>query len=133
MTQCEQNRQLTDTAAAALATAGIIEPWPISIGRGEGQEPLKINGMHRINEEALNKLDAEALSGLRASGALVLAYAQLFSIAQMDQLTNRAEYLARAKEQASPSAGLSGLFSNEDSGSLNFDAFDSVNTDTDTK
>ena len=68
VTQCEQNRQLTDTAAAALATAGIIEPWPISIGRGEGQEPLKINGMHRINEEALNKLDAEALSGLDFGG-----------------------------------------------------------------
>lgn len=132
LSQCEQNRQLTTTATAALAAAGIIEPWLISIGRGEGEEPLTIDGMHRINEEALNQLDAERLANLRASGALALAYAQLYSMAQMEQLTERAEYLAGANKKTQPEE-LDELFSNEDSGSINFDAFQPSTDDTGSK
>lgn len=133
VSQCEQNRQLTNTASDALATAGVIEPWPISVERGENEPPLKINGMHRVNEEALNKLDAEALGGLRTSGALALAYAQMYSTAQIEQLTKRAEYLAQVDQQSSPPEGLSDLFSNEDSGSLNFDAFNTASNDMEEK
>ncbi len=130
--KCEGSRIQTDKATADLAAAGVIESWPISIGRGEGQEPLKISGLHRINEEALNKLEAEPFAQMRMSGALPLAYAQLLSMAQMAQLTTRAEYLAKAK-QGTADADLSGLFSNEDSGSLNFDAFETLNDNTESK
>ena len=126
LNQCEGNRRVTDKATTELAAADVIEPWPISIGRGEGKEPLKISGLHRINEEALNKLDAQPFADMRLSGALPLAYAQLLSMAQMSQLTSRAEYLAKASKQVSHDAGLSDLFSNEDTGSLNFDAFDAI-------
>ena len=132
-TKCEQNRQVTTAASADLTEAGVIESWPISLERDDGEEPLKVNGLHRINETALNALNADELANLRDSGALALAYAQLFSMGQLEQLTQRAEYHARAAKQAEPPAGLRGLFSTEDSGSLNFDAFESSNDDTENK
>ena len=131
--QCELNSQQTEIAVAALASAGLIETWPLSIGRGEDAEPLTVNGLHRINEKALNLLDANSLAELRRTGALSLAYAQLFSIAQMNQLTLRTEHLAKAKKPASLTKGLEKLFSTEDFGSLNFDAFDSPNNNTENK
>lgn len=130
LSQCEQNRLLTTKACASLAAANLIQPWSISIERGKDQEPLKIDGMHRIDEDALNALDAKTLADLRDDGALVLAYAQLFTIAQVDQLTLRADYLAKTVKKKSSPSDLDKLLGNEDSGSLNFDAFDfdSVNT-----
>lgn len=122
ITHCEQNRLVTTTACAALASAGVIEPWPVSINLQHSQEPLQINGLCRINEEALGKLDADVFVGLRTSGALVVAYAQLFSIAQLEQLTQRAEYLVKEKLKMAPAEGLDTLFSGDDAGSLNFDS-----------
>ncbi len=130
---CALNREQTGTAVAALAAAGVIEPWPVSIHRDGNREPLTINGLHRIDEEKLNSLDADILADLREIGALALAYAQLFSIAQIDQLTLRAEHLGKAHKTASSSKGLDNLFSNEDYGSLNFDAFDLHNADAENK
>lgn len=133
ISHCELNRNQTAEACEALAQAAIIEPWPISVSRGEGEEPRMINGLHRINEEALNELDAENLAGLRVSGALLLAYAQLFSMAQLDQLTRRAEYLSKSTAQTSSSADMANLFSSDDSGSLNFDALEPASNDTETQ
>ena len=92
--KCEENRQLTAACVGKLAAAGVIEPWPLQIGRGEGQEPLQVNGLHRISEQALNALDAETLHGLRG-GPLSLTYAQMLSTHQLSQLTQRAELLAK--------------------------------------
>lgn len=124
ISQCEQNRLLTVKACAALSEAGLIQSWPISIDRGEGQDPLKINGLHKVDEEKLGILDADALTVLRDLGGLPLAYAQLFSTAQVDQLTQRADYLAKEKDNVAPSSSLGSLLSNDDEGSLNFDALD---------
>tara|TARA_R110000850_G_scaffold233925_1_gene358760 strand:+ start:186 stop:971 length:786 start_codon:yes stop_codon:yes gene_type:complete len=92
--QCEKSRQVTTACVQKLAEAGVIEEWPLQIGRGEGQEPLTVNGLHRINEQSLNGLDAETLHGLRG-GPLSLAYAQMLSSHQLNQLTERAELLAK--------------------------------------
>ncbi|MDR5876552.1 SapC family protein [Vreelandella gomseomensis] len=92
--QCEQSRQVTHACVQKLADAGVIEAWPLQIGRGEGQDPLHVNGLHRISEQALNALDAETLHGLRG-GPLSLAYAQMLSTHQLSELTKRAELLAQ--------------------------------------
>lgn len=131
--QCDLNLQQTKKAVSALASARLIEPWPLTIGRGEGEEPLKINGLHRVDEKALNLLNADSFSELRITGALSLAYAQLFSMAQLNQLTIRAEHLAKVNRTVSRTQELNNLFGNEDSGSLNFDAFASPNDNTENK
>ena len=90
--QCEESRLHTIKACAVLNDMELIEPWAIEIPRNEGQGPLAINGVYKINEEKLNALDAEQLLTLRNMSALPLAYAQLFSMAQMDQLIKRVNY-----------------------------------------
>ena len=131
ISQCEKNRQLTIKACASLKDAGLIQSWPISVERGKNLPPQKIDGMHCINEEKLNSIDAETLASLRDQGALTLAYAQILSMAQMEQLTLRADYLAKAGNKGAPSANLANILENEDSGSLNFDAFDFDTLDSD--
>ncbi|MHB0776545.1 SapC family protein [Halomonas sp. WWR20] len=92
LTQCDKNRQATAAACQALSQADVIEEWPLKIERGEGQEPITVQGLYRINEKAMNELAAEAFAGLRKHGALALAYAQLFSMSQLSQLIERAKF-----------------------------------------
>ncbi|MHB0776563.1 SapC family protein [Halomonas sp. WWR20] len=92
LTQCDKNRQVTAKASLLLGETGLIEPWPLKIERGEGQEPITVQGLYRINEKALNDLAAEAFADLRKHGALALAYAQLFSMSQLSQFTERAKF-----------------------------------------
>ncbi|MEX0739202.1 MAG: SapC family protein [Pseudohongiella sp.] len=133
ISHCERNRLLTLKATSALVDADLLEPWPISISSGEGQESLTINGMYRVNEKKMNSQSPERMAALRDVGALPLAYAQIFSMSQLEQLTHRADHLAKEKLNNTPTSGMDNLFSNEDSGSLNFDAFESSNDDTDSK
>jgi len=110
--QCEQNRQVTAAATQKLAEAGVIESWPLELNTGEGQEPLPVNGLYRINEQALNGLEAQAYAELRG-GPMALAYAQLFSMSQLNQLTERAKVRERHAEQNKP-VDLDELFGEED-------------------
>ena len=81
LTKVEQNRAATAAACAALRTKNLIEPWTITLKTGQGER--KIEGLFRASEAALNALDDEAFLGVRKSGALPLAYAQLLSMQQL--------------------------------------------------
>jgi len=118
LNECDKNRKVTQNACDALIKAGVIEKWPLQVKQAEGQEPLQIDGLYRISEKALNELDGETFTGLRSNGALALAYAQLFSMNQIDQLAERAKYHARQQpKQEQPD--IEKLFGNDDI--LNFD------------
>ena len=130
---CEQQRIATARACAALAKQELIEPWPVTLANNETVESVgkkTVQGLYRINESVLNALNGDALAELRKSGALALAYAQLLSITQLQQLPKRAQWQAKLKAHAaqvkgtaaqrSGGSGLTELFSESD-GSLNFD------------
>lgn len=93
-----KKRQLTQAAGKALDQAGVIEKWPLQIKQEEDGDPVPVNGVYRVSEQVLNSLDAQTFAGLRNHGALALAYAQVFSINQITQLTERAKYQARQKQ-----------------------------------
>ncbi|MBZ9540439.1 SapC family protein [Modicisalibacter tunisiensis] len=116
----EKNRQLTQQAAKVLGDSGVIEPWPLQVERGEGQEPLKVQGLYRINETALNELSAEAFASLRSHGALALAYGQLFSMNQLSQLTERAKFHAQQQAGKAADENLDAFFDGDDE-ELTFD------------
>jgi hypothetical protein len=99
LNECEKNRRVTQSACAALDKAGVIEKWPLQIKQVEGQEPIQVDGLYRISEKTLNELDAETFAGLRSNGALALAYAQLFSMNQINQLAERAKYHPRQQSK----------------------------------
>lgn len=121
LAQHQTSRLVTVKAMAALSGAGVLEKWDISINR-EGGEPLSIHGLYKVNESALNALGEQQFAALRQTGALVLAYAQIFSMSQLTQLIQRAEYLGKAASLNAPGEGLDKLFGDQEHGTLSFDA-----------
>jgi len=117
--QCDRNRQVTLASAQALADAGVIEPWPLQVARGDEQEPLKVGGLYRIDEKALNALEADAYAALRG-GPMALAHAQLFSMGQLNQLTERVRF--HQESQAEPPESLDELFGGDDDLTFDFDS-----------
>ena len=97
--KCDQDRRTTQAACQALADAGVIEAWPLNVARGDDENSLSIEGFYCINEAKLNSLDTAVFAGLRETGAFHLAYAQLFSMNQLTQLSRRSEYLATQQQQ----------------------------------
>lgn len=64
-------------AIEALLKAEVIMPWPESLKEQIG---IELDGLHMLNERALNALDDSAFAALRR--ALPLAYAVNFSVQQ---------------------------------------------------
>ncbi|MCL7929597.1 SapC family protein [Halomonas llamarensis] len=86
LTQCEGNRQATLNACQMLEKAGVLSPWTLTVPIGEGHK--QVNGLYRVDEQTLNALDAETYATLQGA-PMQLAYGQLYSMAQVDQLTQR--------------------------------------------
>lgn len=121
LNQSDKNRQVTQAACEQLDHASVIEKWPLQLKQGQDQAPLSVSGLYRINEKQLNGLEVEAYAGLRSNGAMALAYAQLFSMNQLAQLSERAAYHAR-QQPAQPSAeDIEKLFGDDDL--IRFDDF----------
>lgn len=120
--QCGQNREVTAASTQKFHEAGVIEPWPLTLECGEAQEPLKVNGLYRFNEKALNALDADTFATLRGD-PMALAHAQLFSMSQLNQLTERAKLHAKHATQEIPE-NLDSVQDGMDDDELTFD-FDS--------
>ena len=120
LTQCESNRTETQQACDALQRAGVIEHWPLTIERGEGQEPLTVNGLHRINEQALNSLENDVYATLKGA-PMALAHAQMFSISQLNQLAERAKFHAEHGATQEVPEDLDSVFDSDDDLTFDFD------------
>jgi SapC len=93
----ERNRKATDLAVAALAQAGVIRPWPITLKTEQGEQV--VTGLHRVDEAALRALPDDLFLKLRKTAALPIAYAQMLSAGQLGVF----EQLARLHDQPAPS------------------------------
>jgi len=120
LTQCDQNRAATQQACDALQRAGVIEQWPLTIERGEGQEPLTVNGLHRINEQALNSLENDVYATLKGA-PMALAHAQMFSTSQLNQLAERAKFHAEHGATQEVPEDLDSVFDSDDDLTFDFD------------
>lgn len=106
---------LAKRLCAALERAGLITTWDIRWIDTQGKNRT-VEGLFRVDEIALNALSFEELGRLRDSGALAMAYGQLFSTAHMPDLLRLADAgdLARSPQELS-------FGRLEDGGSINFD------------
>jgi hypothetical protein len=116
--QVEQNRTGTDLAVAALAEAGVIQSWPLTVEQENKQTPVK--GLHRIDEPALNALDDETFLKLRKASALILAHAQLMSMQMVGVFQHLLAMQQRLTPQAQPLPSVSSLFPTDDGGTIKF-------------
>lgn len=117
----EANLALTQVAVNAMADAGLITPWEINLKKGEEVAPVE--GLFRVDEAALNKLDDEDFLTLRKAGGLAIAYAQLMSMNQLAALEQLGKLRGQilAQTATSGAGSLEGFSLSEDEGSLMFD------------
>ena len=94
------SRKQTLRLCAQLKDHGLIKPWKITLQTPTGEH--HVEGLHRIEEAALNALPGEALVELRATGALVVAYFQLLSQQHLAVLGELAKAKAEAASRALP-------------------------------
>lgn len=91
--QMEENRKLTVEAVSVLAEADVLTQWPFKVKMAE-EEKTGV-GFYRVDEQQLLTLADGDFLKLRHSGALKIAYAQLFSMGNIARLAN----LARMREK----------------------------------
>jgi hypothetical protein len=109
---------LTEQAVKALSQSGVIRPWPISLKTDAGQQT--VNGLHRVDEAALNALDDETFRVLRVSGALPIAYAQILAAGHLPVF----DRLARIQKELAPRPApesLDAVFAMKDDGLIRFE------------
>lgn len=82
--QVERLRLVTTALTAELATAGLLQEWPLVVELDS--RPTHIDGLWHVSEQALDRLDSEVFLKLRASGALKLAFCQMISIQNMQKI-----------------------------------------------
>lgn len=87
------------SVCAALKKYNLVQPWPLTIETQTGTQPIQ--GLFRIEENALNSLPADSLFELRNNGALLVAYLQLLSSQHLGALTGLA-FEAASKAASDP-------------------------------
>ena len=118
LSRIEQNRPATDLALAALAEAGVMQPWPLAVE--QDKEKTSVKGFHRIDESALNALDGETFLKLRKTSALGLAYAQLISMQTIGVFQQLLAIQQQLTQQAQPLPSVSSMFPMDDGGTIKF-------------
>jgi hypothetical protein len=99
---------------------GFITPWPLTVSIDN--QPQTIGGLYRIDEEKLNSIDDESFLKLRKSGALSLAYMQLFSMGRigvLEQLDRVQQQLTQGARQAN-NLSVDDFFANAENEILKF-------------
>lgn len=91
----EQGRAAAAAACAVLTRHQLIRPWPITV-QNDGAEQ-RIEGLFKVDEDALNQLGGEALQELARTGAMVVAYCQLLSMQHLPLLGQLADGRSRAQ------------------------------------
>lgn len=72
----------------ALDYVNILEPWDIEVNTENSNH--KLTGLYRVNKKALSDLGNVRFLSLRKNNALMLAYAQLFSMGNIHKLAHLA-------------------------------------------
>jgi hypothetical protein len=106
---------VTKRAIAALVDAKILAPWPESILSELG---INLPGLHRVDEQAMARLDDQAFLSLRKARSLPLAYALNLSLPQAHLLAR----LERINPSGAPlPADLGRYFDGDDNLTFDFD------------
>ena len=103
--QVHEGENVLQRAAAAVDSAGILEPWPVIIQQSEvlpdGTEiaEQQLEGLLRINDKAFGDLDDVAFSELRTTSSIALAHTQILSTHHMNDLVVRYRETAKLERQ----------------------------------
>ncbi|MEO0145051.1 MAG: SapC family protein [candidate division WOR-3 bacterium] len=108
LTEIERARILTVNACKILSKLELIEPWNLIIKTNNGDR--KVEGLFKINEQKLLSLSDEEFLSLRKTGALQLAYGQLFSMGNLYILGRLAQMKYEGLQRLKPEPEKSDTF-----------------------
>ncbi|XOZ33089.1 SapC family protein [Halomonadaceae bacterium KBTZ08] len=119
--QYQKSARATGVLVGQLEKAGLIVPWQVTARNPNTGKAQPVKGLYHIDEGGLRALDPESQAELGRSGALSVAYAQLFSehrlkgLERLYQLRQKANQRSRATEDVD----IESLFADDDD--LTFD------------
>ena len=116
--QVSANSRVTAELCALLAKYELIQPWNVHVKSGRGD--VKVEGLYRIDEAALNALPADALAAIRDGGAMPMAYCQLLSMQHLSQLGRLAAHQEAVEAMMQPETGELDLEFLSDDGNIKF-------------
>lgn len=90
----EQGQMQAAKACAALSEHGVLVPWPLTVRSAEGDRQLE--GLLKIDEEALGRVPGPVLEAIRSVGGLPVAYCHLLATQQLALLARRLEAPAQS-------------------------------------
>jgi len=105
-----------------LAEARLIQPWPLKVRPAPKADPVTMEGLYQLDLSRLDALKGTDYVALQGA-AMALAHAQAFSMANVEQLSRRAAFLAQHAE-TKPPEDLDSFFSSlkkDDEMKFNFD------------
>ena len=105
---CQKNQQLTDQLITQLHKQDLIIPLPLQYKKDENAPAQTIEGYYRIDEDKLKSLQGLQLSLLAQTGALALAYGQLYSLKRLQDFGTR--YARHQNPQANQDVDLEQVF-----------------------
>ncbi|OQY16473.1 MAG: hypothetical protein B6I36_10210 [Desulfobacteraceae bacterium 4572_35.1] len=100
LTQIHNDRQRTQSICTLLHEKNLIQPWAIKLKNEQGEVPVE--GLFRIDEQALNALDKDDFEEIRQTGALPLIYCQLLSMQHLQALAQLANHIEKQKTPEMP-------------------------------
>lgn len=92
-----RNRAVTQRVCAALAAEALFKSWPLKVEGPNGK--MHFDGLFRIDNMQLNRLEPDALARVQKIGGLSVAYSQLLSMGNVQTLGLRARKLEEVKNR----------------------------------
>lgn len=102
LTNFDKSFKVTREFCDALAEQGLFKPFDIQVMGGDGK-PVRLEGLHAVDETKLLGVDAEQVQHWFKSGQLAWIYAHLHSLGALRQLSKQqmqANAVAEAKQKA---------------------------------
>jgi hypothetical protein len=114
----ESARAPTERVCKAIDDAGLLTPWEIQVKADNEQKAMQ--GLLRVDEQALLALPAEQLKGLANAGALPTIYAQLMSMQNINKLQALIQLHEQHAAQQTQALDVEAVFGGQDD-TLKFD------------
>ncbi len=94
-----QQEMLTQRGVASIRQLELLEPWEPVVKKADGQ-PLKLQGLHQVDQKRFGELSDEDFLTLRREGGLPLIYAHALSLRSIHLLEKLAQKQPEAPIQA---------------------------------
>lgn len=101
LVEYDTSKVQTWRAIDALVNAKLLVPWQLTATHNGVAHP--VDGLYRLDEARFAALPAKTLNHLVAEGAMLLAYAQIFSREQFNRLQAAEQQQVRLREATTPS------------------------------